>query len=161
MKTVFVILSHDKPTGLGFDTEEQAVGHCANFGHLSYQQINIISESKSKKKIVSDERKTIFRNSELCTNVDFSKASPDFTCIEKEKEFQSEEFQSIDIAYYAHAVCNWNDKKGVLRTRRGWVATIKDFMRTDNDAKKLKLKLEYRSNHKSLSNGTDNYLADF
>lgn len=159
MKTDFIILSHEKPTGLGFETEEMAVNHCAAFSHLSYQSINIIG--KSKKKAVSDERKTLFRNSELCANVDFSKASPDFTCIEKEKEFESEEFQSIDIAYYAHAVCNWNDKKELLRTRRGWVATIKDFMRTDSEAKKLKLKLEYRSNHKALSNGTDNYLAGF
>ena len=159
MKTAFIILSHDKPTGLGFDDKELAIEHCAAFSHLSYQSINIIG--KSKKKTISGGRKTLFRNSELCANVDFSKASPDFTCIEKEKEFESEEFQSVDIAYYAHAVCNWNDKKELLRTRRGWVATIKDFMRTDSEAKKLKLKLEYRSNHKALSNGTDNYLAGF
>ena len=159
MKAVFIILSHDKPTGLGFETEEMAVNHCAAFSHLSYQSINIIG--KSKKKTISDERKTLFRNSELCANVDFSKASPDFTCIEKEKEFESEEFQSIDIAYYAHSVSDWNDTKEVLRTRRGWASTIKRFMRNDNDAKKLKLKIEYRSNHKALSNGTDNYLAGF
>lgn len=159
MKEVFIILSHENPTGLGFEIEEMAIEHCAKFSHLSYQSINIIG--KSKKKVFSDERKTLFRNSELCANIDFTKASPDFTCIELEKEFQSEEFQSVDIAYYAHAVSNWNDKKEDLRTRRGWVATIKDFMRTDSDAKKLKLKIEYRPNHKSLSNGTDNYLAGF
>lgn len=159
MKEVFIILSQENPTGLGFETAEMAIEHCAKFSHLSYQSINIIG--KSKKKVFSDARKTLFRNSELCANVDFTKSSPDFTCIELEKEFQSEEFQSVDIAYYANAVSNWNDKKEDLRTRRGWVATIKDFMRTDNDAKKLKLKIEYIHNHKALSNGTDNYLADF
>ena len=50
------------------------------------------------------------------------------------------ELQSVDFAYYFNAVKDWSDSKNVKRTKKGWIATVRQFNRSDNDANKLKVK---------------------
>ena len=57
--------------------------------------------------------------------------------------FRTEIDAGIDVFYYVESVLNWNDTLGnkdkkKKRTIRGWVATIKNFMRSDQQAQKLK-----------------------
>lgn len=158
MKEAFIILSNERPTGLGFESEQSALDHCANYKHMSFLKINIISSSKEKKK-TSEESKTLFRNSLLCKGVDLNSSNADLSSIEA--QFNQKEFESIDLAYYIYAVNDWSDQKPMKRTNKGWIATIRSFIRRDFEAKKLKLKIEHRSNHKELSHGKDNYLAGF
>lgn len=50
-------------------------------------------------------------------------------------EFESSEYANIDIAYYFHAVADWSSQKG--KKMKDWIATARNFMRSDHRAKKL------------------------
>lgn len=50
-------------------------------------------------------------------------------------EFESPEYANIDIAYYFHAVADWSAQKG--KKMKDWIATARNFMRSDHRAKKL------------------------
>lgn len=58
--------------------------------------------------------------------------------------FQEEEAANVDVRYYFEQVMDWSDTGGkrnkpVKRTSRGWIATMRTFMRRDNTAGKLKM----------------------
>ena len=55
-----------------------------------------------------------------------------------EKEFESPEFNEIDILYYYHAVADWSARKGIKR--RDWIAETRNFIRGDMEKGKLHLK---------------------
>lgn len=76
-------------------------------------------------------RKTLFSNS----------VYKDFNIFEL--KFKSPEYEKVDLFYYFTSVKNWSDKSDKKRTARGWIATAQDFMRGDNEKKKLKLKPEF------------------
>src|SRR3972149_6128653 len=57
-----------------------------------------------------------------------------------EKKFESSDFQNVDLNYYFHAVNDWSESKSQKRTANGWIATARQFMRSDLEKKKLKLK---------------------
>ena len=52
------------------------------------------------------------------------------------KQFQGDEFKDVDIAYYYNAVADWSAQGG--KKKRDWIATARNFMRSDNNAGKLK-----------------------
>lgn len=52
-----------------------------------------------------------------------------------EKEFSAPEYANIDLVYYYHAVADWSAQKG--KKMKDWIATARNFMRKDIDAKKL------------------------
>lgn len=72
------------------------------------------------------EKKTILRNSAVGT---YEKMLPHFI---------EEEAAGIDIRYYFGSVFDWSESSGKRRTARGWVATMRQFMRSDNNKGKLK-----------------------
>lgn len=57
--------------------------------------------------------------------------------------FQDEEAAGIDIRHYFNAVMDWSETGGaknkpVKRTSRGWISTLRVWMRNDNEKGKLK-----------------------
>ena len=70
-------------------------------------------------------------------------------------EFQkSPEYGNVDLSYYHGAVSDWSDQSNTKRTKRGWLATIRSFMRNDNQKGKLKL----MQTQTDLSNKKQQYL---
>lgn len=50
-------------------------------------------------------------------------------------EFNSPEFNGVDIVYYYHVVSDWSASKGAKK--RDWIATARNFMRKDIESGKL------------------------
>lgn len=95
-------------------------------------------------------RTSIFRNSEVYKLVKFAPdGNNDYS--EFEKLFATPEFERVDLVYYFHTVADWSEtKQGVKRTRTGWIATVRNFIRGDVEKKKLHLKPEYQTPQKKL-----------
>lgn len=95
-------------------------------------------------------RTSIFRNSEVYKLVKFAPdGNNDYS--EFEKLFATPEFEQVDLVYYFHTVADWSEtKQGVKRTRTGWIATVRNFIRGDVEKKKLHLKPEYQAPQKKL-----------
>lgn len=95
-------------------------------------------------------RTSIFRNSEVYKLVKFTPdGNNDYS--EFEKLFATPEFERVDLVYYFHAVADWSEtKQGIKRTRTGWIATVRNFIRGDAEKKKLHLKPEYQAPQKKL-----------
>lgn len=99
----------------------------------------------------SDKKRTsIFRNSDVYKMVKFAPdGSGDYSAFEK--LFATPEFETVDLVYYFHTVADWSEtKQGVKRTRTGWIATVRNFIRGDVEKKKLHLKPEYQAPQKKL-----------
>ena len=65
---------------------------------------------------------------------------------EFEKLFATPEFEKVDLIYYFHTVADWSEtKQGIKRTRTGWIATVRNFIRGDIEKKKLHLKPEHQA----------------
>lgn len=78
-------------------------------------------------------QKTLFRNSEV-----FSLAyveAGDYS--QFEAQFRGAEYQDIDLVYYFHSVADWSDSSNTKRTARGWLATIRNFIRSDIERGRL------------------------
>lgn len=72
--------------------------------------------------------KTLFRNSEVADRSKFFAA------------FQDDCYNNIDLEYYYNAVADWSDSSSTMRTSRGWLATVRQFIRGDKEKNKLHLK---------------------
>ena len=96
-------------------------------------------------------RTSIFRNSDVYKLVKFgADGVNDYS--EFEKLFATPEFEKVDLVYYFHTVADWSEtKQGVKRTRAGWIATVRNFIRGDIEKKKLHLKPEYQAPQKRLN----------
>lgn len=90
-------------------------------------------------------KKTLFRNSEVYAMVKEG-ANGELDYSEFEEKFSSPEFANIDLVYYFHAVADWSDQKDMKRTKNGWLATVRNFIRGDAEKNKLKLKPQYAKN---------------
>lgn len=90
-------------------------------------------------------RTSIFRNSDVYKLVKFAPdGNNDYS--EFEKLFATPEFERVDLVYYFHTVADWSEtKQGVKRTRTGWIATVRNFIRGDIEKKKLHLKPEHQA----------------
>lgn len=51
--------------------------------------------------------------------------------------FNSEDYADINLLYYYNAVADWSDSANKKRTKRGWVATIRNFIKSDKEKNKL------------------------
>lgn len=51
--------------------------------------------------------------------------------------FDSEKYADINLVYYYNAVADWSDSANKKRTKRGWVATIRNFIKSDKEKGKL------------------------
>ena len=106
------------------------------------------------------DKKTLFRNSEIYKLVKFENGvAVDYS--EFEKRFAGAEFERVDLVYYFHSVSDWSDQKNMKRTKNGWLATVRNFIRGDVEKKKLHLKPEYKAPTQKLNvAGAIEYLKD-
>lgn len=95
-------------------------------------------------------KKTLFRNSKYADMENFN------------KEFSGAEFETIDMLYYYHTISDWSDTKNMKRTARGWLATVRQFIRGDVEKKKLHVKHEFKPDNKKVTvAGALEYLKDY
>lgn len=106
------------------------------------------------------DKKTLFRNSEVYKMVKFENGvGVDYS--EFESKFATPEFEKVDLVYYFHSVSDWSDQKNMKRTKNGWLATVRNFIRGDVEKKKLHLKPEYKAPTQRLNvAGAIEYLKD-
>lgn len=106
------------------------------------------------------EKKTLFRNSDVYKMVKFENGvGVDYS--EFESKFATPEFEKVDLVYYFHSVGDWSDQKNMKRTKNGWLATVRNFIRGDVEKKKLHLKPEYKAPTQRLNvAGAIEYLKD-
>lgn len=91
-------------------------------------------------------KKTLFRNSEVYAMVKEG-ANGELDYSEFEEKFSSPEFANIDLVYYFHAVADWSEQKDMKRTKNGWLATVRNFIRGDAEKNKVKLKPQHNDNN--------------
>lgn len=108
----------------------------------------------------SKDKKTLFRNSDVYNMVKFENGvGVDYS--EFESKFATPEFEKVDLVYYFHTVSDWSDQKNMKRTKNGWLATVRNFIRGDVEKKKLHLKPEYKAPTQRLNvAGAIEYLKD-
>ena len=106
------------------------------------------------------EKKTLFCNSAVYKMVKFENGvGVDYS--EFESKFATPEFEKVDLVYYFHSVSDWSDQKNMKRTKNGWLATVRNFIRGDVEKKKLHLKPEYKAPTQRLNvAGAIEYLKD-
>lgn len=102
---------------------------------------NIFAEQIQPEK--EKDKKTLFRNSEVYKLVKFDESGSGIDYSEFEKKFATQEFEQVDMVYYFHAVADWSDQKNMKRTKNGWLATVRNFIRGDVERNKLHLKPQY------------------
>ena len=80
------------------------------------------------------ERYTTFENSEVFKLADFD--SNDYS---KFRALFPNMPDSIDYCYYFHAVNDWSIRTNKKSSKKGWIATVRPFMRRDISENKLRL----------------------
>ena len=113
-----------------------------NNNNIDASQKNFASHTPDDE---SKTKKTLFRNSEVAKMVKEG-ANGELDYSEFEEKFSSPEFANIDLIYYFHAVADWSDQKDMKRTKNGWLATVRNFIRGDAEKNKLKLKPQQNNN---------------
>jgi len=118
--------------------------------NINYYNNNIDASQKNFASHSQDEepktKKTLFRNSEVAKMVR-ENANGELDYSEFEEKFSSPEFANIDLVYYFHAVADWSDQKDMKRTKNGWLATVRNFIRGDAEKNKVKLKPQHNDNN--------------
>lgn len=118
--------------------------------NINYYNNNIDAKQKDFASHSHDEepktKKTLFRNSEVAKMVKEG-ANGELDYSEFEEKFSSPEFANIDLVYYFHAVADWSDQKDMKRTKNGWLATVRNFIRGDAEKNKVKLKPQHNNNN--------------
>ena len=97
-----------------------------------------------EKKEEPKEKITLFRNSEVYKLVKCDTDGNPIDYSAFEKKFSTSEFAPVDLIYYFHSVSDWSDQKNMKRTKNGWLATIRNFIRGDMERKKLHFKPEFQ-----------------
>lgn len=97
-------------------------------------------EAKTNKlfDVPEQEKLTLFRNCKYAKYEDFVLM------------FKDPAFAQIDLNYYYNAVKDWGDISNKKRTARGWIATARNFMRSDIEKKKLHTISEIKNNTNAL-----------
>ena len=122
-------------------------------------QIDFAAPVPTERTEESKDKKTLFRNSEIYKLVQFDANGVGVDYSGFEKKFATPEFEKVDLIYYFHAVADWSDQKNMKRTKNGWLATVRNFVRGDVDRNKLKLKPQYQQGKKGVDiNGAMEFL---
>lgn len=124
------------------------------FSASLFPEPEIVKSEKEK------EKKTLFRNSDIYKMVEFNeKGGGDYSKFEA--CFNTPEFAPVDLVYYFHCVADWSDQKNMKRTKNGWLATVRNFIRGDVERKKLHLKTEHQAPQNRINvAGAMEYLKD-
>ena len=101
--------------------------------------------SRKNKRLRNQRRKkTLFRNSDVYKMVKFENGvGVDYS--EFESKFATPEFEKVDLVYYFHSVSDWSDQKNMKRTKNGWLATVRNFIRGDVEKKKVAFEARIQS----------------
>ena len=99
----------------------------------------------------SKDKKTLFRNSEIYKLVKFDETGAGVDYSEFENKFATPEFETVDLVYYFHAVADWSDQKNMKRTKNGWLATVRNFIRGDVERNKLHLKPQFQQSKSKIN----------
>jgi len=121
--------SHTENTAPIKNSHTENTAHCENGGTYT-------KEDKKKDKInnYNKNKKTLFSENLILSDINNVLA-----------KFSGEEYKSIDMEYYYHAVKDWSESSNTMRTEVGWYATIRTFIRGDIERNKLHLKPEYQT----------------
>lgn len=103
---------------------------------------NSVKENGEKKvpKERGSDKKTLFRNSDIYKLADIDESGNIVGYSRFEAKFATPEFAKIDLVYYFHAVADWSDQKDMKRTKNGWLATVRNFIRGDMERGKVHYK---------------------
>lgn len=109
---------------------------CTN--NITKNKIYNTSNIAEQKDLHGDEQEkksktTLFRNSEIYSLADIENKNYS----RFEAQFKGEEYRDIDLVYYFHSVADWSDSSNTKRTARGWLATIRNFIRGDIERGRL------------------------
>lgn len=121
------------------------INNINNYNNIDASQKNFASHAPEEPKT----KKTLFRNSEVYKMVKEG-ANGELDYSEFEEKFSSPEFANIDLVYYFHAVSDWSDQKDMKRTKNGWLATVRNFIRGDASKNKVKLKPQHENNNNNF-----------
>lgn len=114
-------------------------------------------QTESKK-----DKKTLFRNSDIYALVKFDENGVGIDYSEFEKKYATPEFAPVDLVYYFHVVADWSDQKNMKRTKNGWLATVRNFIRGDVERKKVHLKKEHQAPQTQLNvSGAMDFLNEY
>lgn len=100
--------------------------------------------AKKEKERVKSEVKSEFKSGKvtLFCNSSVYRLVKDDDYSAFEALFKGPEYEDIDLVYYFHAVCDWSSSVNKKRTERGWIATVRNFIRGDMERGKLHKKPE-------------------
>ena len=122
-------------------------------------QIDFVAPTPAEQIEESKAKKTLFRNSDIYKLVQFDINGVGVDYSGFEKKFATPEFEKVDLVHYFHAVADWSDQKDMKRTKNGWLATVRNFIRGDAERNKLKLKPQYQQGKKGVDiNGAMEFL---
>lgn len=93
-------------------------------------------------------KKTLFRNSEIAALVVERNGQLDYSAFEG--LFVAPEFAQVDLVYYFHTVADWSDSSNTKRTKNGWIATVRNFIRGDISKSRVHLKPEYQPSNGAI-----------
>ena len=131
MRIITIDLSNDSIVDLTVD-------QLKNLQEMVKTSLQIYNRNSKKKKPIQgvlfgsietiSEIKTTFEKSNVSNWIVF------------EKEFLEFEKMGVDISYYFNSVKDWSlTKTNEKRTSKGWIATTRNFMRSDTEKNKLKM----------------------
>lgn len=142
-----LIPTHNESLGAPIN---QSLGNNINNSDNTIIDNDIAPQSEIAATDQQKDKKTLFRNSEVYKLVKFDENGCGVDYSEFEKKFATPEFEKVDLVYYFHAVADWSDQKNMKRTKNGWLATVRNFIRGDVERKKLHLKLEHQQTKKNV-----------
>jgi DNA-binding transcriptional regulator GbsR (MarR family) len=82
------------------------------------------------------ETKTLFCNSVFAKNI--GREDGTINIDKLIASFRGEPYEDVDLEYYYRTVSDWSDSSNTKRTSRGWVATIRTFIREDEKRGRLR-----------------------
>lgn len=130
-----------------------------NIDNIDAPQIDFVAPTPAEQKEESKDKKTLFRNSDIYKLVQFDANGVGVDYSGFEKKFATPKFEKVDLVHYFHAVADWSDQKDMKRTKNGWLATVRNFIRGDAERNKLKLKPQYQQGKKGVDiNGAMEFL---
>lgn len=101
--------------------------HCKQSLHNNIEDNN--SNDTIVKEVYNKKKKTLFFENEKLKDLDYFLS-----------KFNTPDYEQIDMVFYYHAVGDWSYSSGTKRDENGWLATTRNFIRSDMDKGHLRTK---------------------
>lgn len=148
-----LMITHNESLGT---THNESLGYYINntdktdIDNIDAPQKDFVAPTPAEQTEESKDKKTLFRNSDVYKLVQFDANGVGVDYSGFEKKFATSEFKKVDLVYYFHTVADWSDQKDMKRTKNGWLATVRNFIRGDAERNKLHLKPQYQQGKKGV-----------